>query len=305
MPLLLALRHCHCHRHQQSPSASVNRGSNGDPITTTTTTVTITSTSCPLGTPQTPVKSLLSIESGQEAHENEMTSPSLAQHPSSSSSSSTELSSRPPASQAASTTTTNNTTSSSTSTETDLQASLSSSHINARSPPLCNSSSSTTLKQQHHSHHTHTHTHTHHHHHHHSSHARYHHRFHHSNHHKMDIVFENIRVRKPGSNSDLECELILRGVSGYALPGQLLGIMGPSGSGKTTLLSSLAGRSKLTGGSIRLNGDPLCKQLRRKIAYVMQNDVFFTDLTLRQTLMVSCSPLIASALSLFFALLKP
>ena len=103
----------------------------------------------------------------------------------------------------------------------------------------------------------------------------------------MDIVFDGIRVRKPGSNSDVDSELILRGVSGHALPGQLLGIMGPSGSGKTTLLSSLAGRSKLTGGSIRLNGEPLCKQLRRKIAYVMQNDVFFTDLTLRQTLMVS------------------
>lgn len=37
-------------------------------------------------------------------------------------------------------------------------------------------------------------------------------------------------------------ETILKGVSGYMLPGQTHYIMGASGSGKTTLLNALSGR---------------------------------------------------------------
>ena len=63
------------------------------------------------------------------------------------------------------------------------------------------------------------------------------------------------------------------------------------GCGKTTILNSISGRLKrgrLLAGDIRLNGENLCKRLRRtKIGYVLQHDVFFADFTLKQTLTVS------------------
>ncbi|XP_060678259.1 uncharacterized protein LOC132808835 isoform X2 [Hemiscyllium ocellatum] len=57
------------------------------------------------------------------------------------------------------------------------------------------------------------------------------------------------------------------------------------GSGKTTLLSVLSGRQPVRAGTVKMNGMPLNKRLRRSICYVMQQDIFFANLTLRDTLM--------------------
>jgi len=51
----------------------------------------------------------------------------------------------------------------------------------------------------------------------------------------------------------VEKELI-KGVSGYALPGECVAVMGASGAGKSTLIDILAGRAK----TVRTSDWPLC-----------------------------------------------
>ncbi|XP_072039776.1 uncharacterized protein [Amphiura filiformis] len=100
------------------------------------------------------------------------------------------------------------------------------------------------------------------------------------------MTVRGVRVDFQNLNVTIDETTILKDVSGYALPGQLLAIMGPSGSGKTTLLNVLAGRYVGTRtGDILMNKSPLNKKLKRKIAFVLQQDILFENLTLRETLM--------------------
>lgn len=95
-----------------------------------------------------------------------------------------------------------------------------------------------------------------------------------------DLKFHKVCTKPVAGNN-----FSLENVSGYAKSGQLLAIMGPSGSGKTTLLHALSGRSPLKSGAAYINGEIICKKAHRtRLGYVMQNDIFFPTLTLRQTL---------------------
>ncbi|GJQ08303.1 hypothetical protein GpartN1_g94.t1 [Galdieria partita] len=93
---------------------------------------------------------------------------------------------------------------------------------------------------------------------------------------------------RKGDSQEPKKFTILKNVSGLVRPGELLAVMGPSGGGKTTLLNALAGRANFVpDGTILFDGKPRVADTRRKIGYVMQDDVFFTNLTVKQTLEIT------------------
>lgn len=70
-----------------------------------------------------------------------------------------------------------------------------------------------------------------------------------------------------------------------------------SGSGKSTLLNTLASHTQLTSGTITFNGLKLSKKMKRHVSYVLQADIFFPNLTLRETLRVGRTTLYYSILT--------
>lgn len=80
---------------------------------------------------------------------------------------------------------------------------------------------------------------------------------------------------------------ILFNVAGSVAPGEVLALMGPSGSGKTSLISVLGGRKpKLmtAEGDMLFNGKPLDKAMKRRVGFVLQDDLMYESLTVEETL---------------------
>ncbi|XP_010503151.1 PREDICTED: ABC transporter G family member 19-like [Camelina sativa] len=77
-------------------------------------------------------------------------------------------------------------------------------------------------------------------------------------------------------------------VSGEACDGDILAVLGASGAGKSTLIDALAGRVAETRlkGSVTLNGEKILQSRLLKVisAYVMQDDLLFPMLTVKETL---------------------
>ena len=107
------------------------------------------------------------------------------------------------------------------------------------------------------------------------------------------VQFENvvykIKSQKVGGifkqQRKSEEKIILNGITGSVLPGEMLAMLGPSGSGKTTLLTALGGRlSGKLRGTITFNGKPFSNSMKRNTGFVTQDDVMYPHLSVTETL---------------------
>ncbi|TYH88463.1 hypothetical protein ES332_D01G190400v1 [Gossypium tomentosum] len=103
----------------------------------------------------------------------------------------------------------------------------------------------------------------------------------------VTITWRNITCSLSDKHSK-SVRFLLKDVSGEAKPGRLLAVMGPSGSGKTTLLNVLASQILASprlalSGLLEFNGKRSSTKAY-KFAYVRQEDLFFSQLTVRETL---------------------
>ncbi|KAK9756165.1 hypothetical protein RND81_01G078000 [Saponaria officinalis] len=109
---------------------------------------------------------------------------------------------------------------------------------------------------------------------------------------KIDQKMSFLPVNCFGQNqsSGLDHKILLNGVSGGAKEGEIMAVLGASGSGKSTLIDALADRISRDSlkGLVLLNGEVLESKLLKVIsAYVMQEDLLFPMLTVKETLMFS------------------
>ncbi|KAG8066976.1 hypothetical protein GUJ93_ZPchr0005g16294 [Zizania palustris] len=110
----------------------------------------------------------------------------------------------------------------------------------------------------------------------------------------------SVRLASTDAPHDGPTKALLDGISGEARDGELFAVMGTSGSGKSTMVDALAGRiaRESLRGSVELNGEPLHgRRLRAISAYVMQDDLLYPMLTVRETLLFAAEFRLPRALS--------
>jgi ATP-binding cassette, subfamily G (WHITE), member 2 len=98
---------------------------------------------------------------------------------------------------------------------------------------------------------------------------------------------EDPAAARDGAHGKASRKLILNGVSADVQPGELLAVMSASGGGKTSLLNVISARVDPGGevdGAVLFDGRPRDARLRRRIGFCTQDDCFFSQLTVRETL---------------------
>ncbi|CAI4231966.1 unnamed protein product [Auanema sp. JU1783] len=100
----------------------------------------------------------------------------------------------------------------------------------------------------------------------------------------ITLCWKDIRVSVQKSD-----RRVLHGVSGVAMPGELIALMGASGAGKTTLLNTLLSRN-LRGlnvdGKVEVNGHEIGQNITSISGYAQQEELFVGTLTVREYLTV-------------------
>lgn len=100
------------------------------------------------------------------------------------------------------------------------------------------------------------------------------------------LVWHDLKVTTTGHHTTT----LVQSTSGILHNGQLTGLLGPSGSGKTTLMSALAGLCPLhvrgVVGSFHqhASGVQVRNLATKQVAWLQQQDDFFTQLTVQETL---------------------
>mmetsp|Transcript_46744 Transcript_46744/g.111291 ORF Transcript_46744/g.111291 Transcript_46744/m.111291 type:complete len:660 (+) Transcript_46744:45-2024(+) len=97
-------------------------------------------------------------------------------------------------------------------------------------------------------------------------------------------------AKKGGCSTPMQEKTILKNLTGAFKPGRITAILGTSGAGKTTLLNVVAGESAggVISGDILLNGKQVETNLMRRVsAFVFQDDVMMTTMTVREAILFS------------------
>lgn len=86
-------------------------------------------------------------------------------------------------------------------------------------------------------------------------------------------------------------QLILKGVTLQALPGQMIALVGPTGAGKSTIINLLLRFYDVTGGAVQVDGIDIRSvtqaSLRRQIGLVLQENILFSS-TVAENIAFGC-----------------
>lgn len=99
------------------------------------------------------------------------------------------------------------------------------------------------------------------------------------------LSWKDLKLEVPDPNNAKETKCILKGLNGHVKPGQLVAVIGPSGSGKSSFLNCISGRvTEGVSGNILFNGVKRPINYARFTGYVVQDDMYFESITVKETL---------------------